>query len=98
MFWLKSSRSPTLKSRFRETSSPCAPWWRSPGCSAQPLTTAQPLRQECQDADQHAAAAHEKHSAPDIFVRGVASLAEHRSFTQHSSVGAGATEPDTEGP
>src|SRR5215204_4484690 len=97
MFWLKSSRSPTLTSRDRETSPPCAPWWRSPGCCAQPLTTVQPLCQKCQDADQHAAAAHEKHSAPDIFGRREASVAEHGPFPQHPAVGVGATEPDTEG-
>src|SRR5215211_1033022 len=89
MFWLKSSSSPTGTSRVRETSSPCAPWWRSPGCCAQPLTMKGPLRHEHRDAGQHAAAAQETDGAP---------IAENRSLPRHPTVHVGAAEPDAKGP
>src|SRR5215212_10685554 len=97
MFWLKSSSSPARTSRDRETSSPCAPWWRSPGCCAQPLTTKGPLRQECRDAGQHKAAVQETDGAPDVIGHGRSTIAENRPLPQHAAVNVGAAEPDAEG-
>src|SRR5215217_1195574 len=97
MFWLKSRRSLGGTLRDLDTTSPCAPWCRSPGCCVQPLTTPDPLRQERQDAGQHAATAHETHSPPDIIRRREPSVAKDRSLPHHATVHVGPTEPDTEG-
>src|SRR5918993_4107303 len=91
MFWLKSSSSPVETSRARDTRSPCAPWWRPPGCAAQPLTTSYPPIQE--DGEQHAAATHKAHGAADVVGCGEATVAEGRFFPQQPAVVVCAAEP-----
>src|SRR4051794_21262017 len=97
MFWLKSRSSPTGTPRDLDTVAPCAPWWRSPGCSAQPLTTTGPRFQQGQEAEQHAAAAHEVDRAPNVVGSGKAAIAQRPPLSQHSAVRVRAAEPHAEG-
>src|SRR5215212_1825481 len=96
MFWLKSRKSLSGMSSARAATPPCAPWWRSPGCPVQPLTTPGPTREYRGCGEQHAAAAHEPHGAPDVLRPGRLAVAEGRSFPNDAAVDVGAAEPQAE--
>src|SRR5215207_5130511 len=95
-FWLKSRRSRSSTSRDLEAAAPCAPWWRPPGCSAQPSTTTEPSRDDGGSGDEHAATAHEPHRAPDVLRCGTPAVAQDLAQPDRASVGVGPAEADTE--
>src|SRR5918999_2057208 len=97
MFWLKSRR-PAEASSNLETTAPCAPWWRPPGCSAQPLSMPNHPHQKRRHGESRAAPAHEPHGAPDVFRFRRPAVAESRSLTDHTAVGVAAADTQAERP
>src|SRR5215208_6562445 len=95
-FWLKSRRSRSATSRDLEAAAPCAPWWRPPGCSAQPSTMTEPSCDDGGSGDERAATAHEPHRAPDVLRCGTPAVAQDRAQPERASVGVGPAKAETE--